>query len=136
MFSLNKISILVAVLFAAAKVNAQDFAAFTGTVCDGIARIAPARISLSEEKAMGPASTSKPAHQSSPSDVSTFKMLNYSVPLKSFFWSIINGMVRSPHMPHFEAYEVVGLGNPVQIHFCGNTWGQSHPTENPGGIHV
>ncbi|KAF8156475.1 hypothetical protein K438DRAFT_1986736 [Mycena galopus ATCC 62051] len=36
MFSLNKISILVAVLFAAAKVNAQDFAAFTGTACDGI----------------------------------------------------------------------------------------------------
>ncbi|KAF8136856.1 hypothetical protein K438DRAFT_1786473 [Mycena galopus ATCC 62051] len=119
MFSLNKISILVAVLFAAAKVNTQDFAAFTGTACDGIARIAPARISLSEGKAMGPASTSKPAHQSSPSDVSTFK-----------------GMVRSPHMPHFEAYEVVGLGNPVQIHFCGNAWGLSHPTENPGGIHV
>ncbi|KAF8156485.1 hypothetical protein K438DRAFT_1621340 [Mycena galopus ATCC 62051] len=36
MFSLNKISILVAVLFAAAKVNAQDFAAFPGTACDGI----------------------------------------------------------------------------------------------------
>ncbi|KAF8132719.1 hypothetical protein K438DRAFT_1450160, partial [Mycena galopus ATCC 62051] len=31
-----KISVLVAVLFAAAKVNAQDFAAFTGTACDGI----------------------------------------------------------------------------------------------------
>ncbi|KAJ6557656.1 hypothetical protein B0H19DRAFT_1148298, partial [Mycena capillaripes] len=35
MLSLNKVSILVAVFFAAAKVNAQDFAAFTGTACDG-----------------------------------------------------------------------------------------------------
>ncbi|KAJ7829824.1 hypothetical protein B0H13DRAFT_1655465 [Mycena leptocephala] len=35
MLSLNKISVLVAVLLAAAKVNAQDFAAFTGTACDG-----------------------------------------------------------------------------------------------------
>ena len=35
MLSINKISVLVAALFAAAKVNAQDFSAFTGTTCDG-----------------------------------------------------------------------------------------------------
>jgi hypothetical protein len=35
MLSLNKVSILVSVLFTAVQVNAQDLVAFTGSTCNG-----------------------------------------------------------------------------------------------------